>query len=186
MSVFSVLFTPSSKEFNHATFMISDESSLSIIGFTNINTFTCNYNIYKIDPKQEVNYKRQGSKILFTDTDLKLKSTAFDCGSKMMNRDFNKLLETEVYPNVSLKLIEIISKDIYDNQVNTLIEVTICGKSNKYSIPVTISESGKLSVKGRLEMDIHDFGLKPPKKALGLIKVDDTIIIDFNLFFKKL
>ncbi len=185
ISFFSLLIS-FEKDFNEATVVISQESELTITGFTNINHFSCNYNIYKIDPKQKVLYKTEGDRIIFNQTSLNLSSTAFDCGNKMINKDFNRLLKTEVYPEVKLKLLEIRPNNNVDNKLNAKIEVTICGVANIYEMPVEINHNEKLSVKGILNLDISDFQLKPPKKVLGIIKVDEKINIDFNLFFNKI
>ncbi|MCF1192074.1 YceI family protein [Mangrovimonas sp. AS39] len=174
------------KGFNEATYLISERSELKIIGSTNVNKFTCAYDMSRVETKQRVNFRQENDKLVFTNTDLILKSTAFDCGSKMINKDFNKLMQTDVFPDISLKLIEITKENIEHHVVYTTMDVTICNRTKRYKVPVNISDSVKLGVKGNLRINITDYELEAPKKAMGMIKVCNDIDIDFNLFFQKL
>ncbi|MGA8855335.1 MAG: YceI family protein, partial [Christiangramia sp.] len=58
------------------------------------------------------------------------------------------------------------------------ITVKLAGKTNHYNLPVMINED---RFKGKFKMNIRDFGLEPPKKALGLIEVDEQIEVQFDL-----
>ena len=62
--------------------------------------------------------------------------------------------------------------------VKAYITMQIAGKSNTYTMPVLVNADG---YKGKLKMNIRDFGLVPPKKALGLIEVDEMIEVQFDL-----
>ena len=53
-------------------------------------------------------------------------------------------------------------------------DVTLAGRSRRYNGTLTLSSSGdRITIEGELEIDIRDFGLKPP--ALLLIKVDPAV-----------
>ena len=54
-------------------------------------------------------------------------------------------------------------------------------KSKSYFIPVELKDDKIINVSGALNLNICDFNLEPPKKALGLIVVSDIIKINFDL-----
>lgn len=160
--------------------VVKPESKLIIKGTTNINKFNCHFNISKLQNPIPVNFEVKNNKMIFDETYLILKNDCFDCGNKNINKDFRALLKTNKYPEIFIHLNEI-KKFKLTSEVTLNME--IAGIIKSYTIPVKIEDN--LLVKGKLIMDINDFNLKPPKKILGLIKVNSTIEIDFQLLLKE-
>ena len=114
-----------------------------------------------------------------------LDNSCFDCGSRVINKDFMNLLKSEEYPKIVLELKEI-KKDLStDCIVHALIEIVIAGESKSYFIPVELKDDKIINVSGALNLNICDFNLEPPKKALGLIVVSDIIKINFDLVVEE-
>ena len=109
----------------------------------------------------------------------------FDCGGPGINNDFQELLKTKTYPRVFIKLNEIVKDRDNGNLLQALVDLEIAGVTKSYTVPVTFKEEGVTSVKGVLALNIRDFNLEPPKKALGMIVVKDVIEINFDLEIKK-
>lgn len=167
----SVLITPSSK--------------LYIKGKTNINSFTCQFNVLKFKKPIPVFFQKIDDKIIFDNTTLVLDNICFDCGGKRINSDFQELLKSELYPQTLIKLKEI-SKGVDDeNKIFALLDISIAGVSKSYRMPVELKGEETLLIEGVLNLNICDFNLEPPKKALGLVVVKDTIEINFQLVVKK-
>ena len=93
-----------------------------------------------------------------------------------MNADFQDLLMCEKYPEIVIELdkIAFVSREF----VKAFINVHLAGMTNSYSLPVQINKDRFI---GKFKMNIRDFGLEPPKKALGLIEVDEQIEVQFDL-----
>jgi hypothetical protein len=157
---------------------IAPTSKLFIIGKTNVNSFKCHYDILKINKPIPVAFKKQGDRITFEKTTLVLDNMNFDCGGPGINNDFQELLKTKTYPRVFIKLNEIVKDRDNGNLLQALVDLEIAGVTKSYTVPVT-------SVKGVLALNIRDFNLEPPKKALGMIVVKDVIEINFDLEIKK-
>lgn len=167
----SVLITPSSK--------------LLIKGKTNITNFKCEFNVLKLKNPIPVFFEKIDDKIVFHNTALILDNVCFDCGGKGINNDFQDLLKSKIYPQTLIKLKEI-SKDRNDeNQILALLDISIAGVTKSYQIPVELEEDDALLIEGVLSLNICDFNLEPPKKALGLIVVKDIIEINFQLIVKE-
>ncbi|OAD44383.1 YceI family protein [Polaribacter atrinae] len=167
---------------NNTIIKIASESKLEILGSTNVNKFACNFNFYEVDKTIPLSFKKVGNKVYFEKAVLELKNSGFDCGNKVMNKDFFKLLKSEEFPKILLNLKEVEKEETI---TEALVEMTIAGVSKKYKVPVTIEEDDEFLVSGNLNLNIEDFNIKAPKKMLGLIVVSEMINIHFNLVLNQ-
>ena len=163
-------------DFEKEDIKILPESELIIAGSTNVNKFDCKFNIDLISDWKQIKYSQEDNFIHFNDLRLHLLTKGFDCGNKRMNADFQDLLICEKYPEIEIKInrIELFSKEYS----KAYITVKLAGQVNNYNLPVHISQN---HFQGKFKMNIRDFGLEPPTKALGLIEVDEQIEVQFNL-----
>lgn len=183
MLLFSGAFTNAQNNFHDKTITILPESKLNITGDTNISAFECTFDTGYLKKAQNLRYKGKDSHLKFTDAVLTLNTQGFDCGNDRINKDFHDLIKSEQYPEIFLELSEI--KITEDELAMATVSITIAGITKEYHLPVEIRK-GDISVyKGNLELDINDFGLEPPKKLFGMIKVKDEIQINFDLVVKK-
>jgi hypothetical protein len=162
--------------FEKVTTEILPESELIIAGSTNVNKFDCRFNIDHISKPITVRFAQQEEYLIFNDFNLQFRTEGFDCGNKRMNSDFLDLLLGEEYPEIVIELDRI--ESISSEYVKAYITVHLAGKNNTYNLPVLLNED---RFKGKFKMNIRDFELVPPKKALGLIEVDEIIEVQFDL-----
>jgi hypothetical protein len=172
----------SQNEFISKTIQILAGSELSIKGDTNISEFGCEFNTYYLEEYREVVYKRNANNISFKNAVLSLKNRGFDCGNKIINKDFHAMLNTKVYPNITLELNEITFNK--DKKATAHVLIIIAGTKKEYIFPIDVISSPLSRFVGKLKLDINDFSLVPPKKMFGLIVIKDEIEIDFNLVAK--
>ncbi|WP_158281905.1 YceI family protein [Winogradskyella wandonensis] len=163
----------------------SPESSLIIKGTSNVNSFKCEYNISKFSDSLSVNFLENLDIIEFKNTELILPNINFNCGHRGITKDFNKLLKTEEFPQIRIALLRVISLDNSENEAIVSLDITICGISNTYDIPIKVNGNNEVRVQGLLPINIEDFKLEAPTKVLGIIKVSNKIEIDFNLKILK-
>ena len=165
--------------------LITSSSKLLINGKTNINNFKCEFNVLKLKNPIPVSFEKINDVIVFDNTALVLDNTCFDCGGKGINNDFQELLKSDLYPQTRIKLKEICKGINNKNDVLALLDISIAGVTKSYRIPVKLKDEEALLIEGVLNLDICDFNLEPPKKALGLIVVKDNIEINFQLAVKE-
>lgn len=159
-------------------------SKLEINGESNVNRFRCVFDSQKLNDTMLINYERVGSKLVFSNTLLRLENKEFDCGGRGINRDFHKLLKTEVHPEIKMSLNSVLLRQEKDS-VLANIEYEINGVKKAYSVRVFYAmDSDKLHISGNKTLNINNFKLQPPKKLLGIIKVKETINIDFDFYLK--
>lgn len=162
---------------------ILPNSELTITGDTNISKFRCEFNTKLLERTVPVIFKENSGHIIFENAVLSLNNQGFDCGNKAINKDFHELMQTEKYPEISLELLDIRLQSKQLAHAN--VDIKIAGRQKRYTFPVEISTTPVNSYRGKLKLNINDFGLKPPKKMFGLIVIKEEIEIDFNLMVKS-
>ena len=170
---------------NHTLVNIVPGSSLTISGTTNISSFRCDFDIDRIKESIPVHYAKIGRKYIFEKATLILNNQGFDCGNKGIKRDFHELLQSGEYPRILLRLNEIDTDISFPSVLNAIVEIKIAGNKNYYKIPVIIDENKTKCVSGVLKISLGDFNLKAPRKALGLIVVQDSVTISFDLTLRE-
>lgn len=179
--LFLLAFT-SRDSFKNTIIFITPESQLTIKGKTNVNKFQCIYNTIELQEPIPVYYEIKDNSLIFKNTQLILKTNCFDCGNKTMNKDFNALLKSETYPQIQINLKELKNpKNQNGELMQALLDIEIAGIVEKYSITLSPENEKKMFVNGVLVLNIIDFNIEPPKKLLGIITVEETIEIDFEL-----
>ncbi|WP_417236657.1 hypothetical protein [Bizionia paragorgiae] len=167
-----------------ASVVITEKSTLLINGKSNVNSFSCVYDIEKIKNPIRVHYAVEDNTINFEQTTLFLETTCFDCGGNGINRDFRKTLNTDDYPEIALSLKAVELKP-QGASLNAYIDIKIAGISRLYTIPIKLKKKGNIMISGDLKLKLSDFNLKAPNKLFGIISVEDTIEIVFNLELEK-
>lgn len=169
------------------SWVIERNSTLAIDGSSNINKFTCDIQEYvKPDTLKAVNDQSR-KRYMFNNSQLSVDIKRFDCHQKYITSDFRKMLKADDYPSL---VIRFISLDDFsqDGVVKGLVDIELAGKKKRMELNYNCSHVGanQLRLQGVKKMMFSDFELVPPRKIGGLIKINEEIIVNFNLFFRKI
>lgn len=112
-----------------------------------------------------------------------------NCGKAPINRDMRKTLNADQYPTIKYKLGENRLMCCTDDalpqtmQIETFGDLTLSGKTRKERIIVTGQFIGtyQFRITGSHVIKMSDFGLEPPSPMMGLIKVNDQMIVNFDV-----
>lgn len=163
-------------------------SEIKIQGETNVNKFECELFIPTITDTITVNSIRSTLKISFDSLILSYRVDDFDCGISAMTKDFQDLLNADQFPYLNLKINEI--NILKENEgferlaVIADITVTIGGVSKRLKVKdsYVINESESvLTLYGEESVNITDFGIEPPTRFWGALRVYDKLRINFNI-----
>lgn len=174
------------------SYTIVENSSLTLSGSSNINKFECatfdnfsNGNIFitKTNNKQT---------ITFENASLKLKIKSFDCKNPLLNNDFYKTLNANKSPYIEVELLNAtpisFEKTATSNQgkFKTNIAITLNGKCRFDEIIVSWQKNSDNTFRfvGTKQLLMSDFGIEAPVSALGLIRVNNEILIHFDLIIQ--
>ncbi|WP_147407406.1 hypothetical protein [Reichenbachiella sp. MSK19-1] len=163
-------------------------SEITIAGSTNVNSFECGleqnagHDVLKVDSRWTT------SQLNFEGLELNYKVVDFDCGMQVMNQDFREILHADQYPRLVLKVQSIqipnTNKEIERLHVYSNVIVQIAGERRQFIVKdgrVINKSENELIFEGSRLMKISDFGIEPPTKYMGMVKVNDEITIQFSI-----
>lgn len=174
----------------HEIWLVKSNSSLKVDGKTNINSFNCVVPSYgKMDtlicyrPSSINEPCRVESKLI-------IEIENFDCHHRIMTKDLQKTLKAHTYPSMIIDIksfSRILSSVTYSSSITGKADITLAGVVKNYTINFSYRQIGSDNVEliGTRAILFSDFGLKPPSKLGGTIKVKDQLDVEFKLQLKK-
>lgn len=157
----------------------TSNSYVEIHGTTNVNSFNCSYNAKLPENDFEVSLIKKGNAIEIEHEALFLKVLNFKCPNSQMTHDLHDLLEYEDYPFIIFQLKKITNKNIAH------IMIEMAGEKKDYTVKVENSLQGtQLICRATMQLCITDFGLEPPEKFFGMVKVNENIEVEFKIDMK--
>src|SRR6056297_2462582 len=136
---------------------VAPESEVVISGTTNVNQFTCKYNLEELELPIRLAYDDKAEQIQFSNAQLKLANDCFDCGGKAINKDFRELLRTEKHPQVELRLLYVDPPQPDDKKIGVGMEIKIAGTTRIYETTLYCEQQGKIRVDGTIPLKLTDF-----------------------------
>ena len=174
-------------------YYILPQSQLFLEGQTNVNSFKCICT--GVDNFQplflEVESTHDNSQFIFDDATLNIKTKNLDCGHKVMNTDLYDALQAQDHPYISVKLekASLFTKatHLHQNQwalASSKAIITIAGASQAINLRVNTCklDGNTFRFISKYAINMSDFGIAPPTAMLGMIKVKNQIVINFDLY----
>lgn len=104
-------------------------------------------------------------------------------GNAMQDREMWKVIDSKRFPRISADLREV-RPGAASGRYAASGDVTMAGRSRRYDGEFSLSRSeDQLTIDGELNVDIRDFGLKPPN--LLVIKVEPVVRVRLHLVAAK-
>ena len=174
-------------------FTIESSSQLYLLGSTNVNTFRCDcqekFTTYGMRMEEE----QGGQKASFSNTQLRIPSSRFDCGNRLMNRDMFETLKGNEHPHIQIELLDAVQqsgKKLEESagwvsmQATTSISIAGIRKTAKMDVLAKKIGNGRYQFKGNKDLRLSDYSLDPPSPMMGLVRVNDVITIYLDLTVK--
>jgi hypothetical protein len=164
---------------------IHPTSKVTVYGSTNVNNFKFKYteNIFIDKP---VKVKNNLGTLQLSGGIIDLKVRAFDSGNSIMNKDFRKMLLEEENPFIQVELSSL-APTWLPNEVwregKADIFIVINQVVKKYTVSCKVENPGSLLIYGTQRILLTDFGLTPPVRMMGMVKVTEWVDLDFALRF---
>ena len=151
-----------------------------IIGESNLNHWEST--VEKVDTKLIIHYVKNTSTIIDT-LFIKIKVTDIISGRKKMDRLTYKALKSSKHPYITF--FYILNTLTNSNHQKISGYLTIAGITKKIITQIIFNKNeSTITLKGIHKIDMTDYGVKPPKLFLGILKTRKDIAIDFTLKFK--
>ena len=181
LSLFNVLIA---QDRANMILTVAPKSELTIIGKTNVNTFTCRYTEVMSDTLNIEVIRNKGD-YMIDNAEMTFHVSAFDCGNAMMNEDFKDLLNADEFPviRVNFKSLYMTPGQSKEIMGSIIAQFELAGTEG--ASPINILKKPEKSQTndyfGFTNLDITNFGLEPPTKMMGMIKVKKDIKVEFDL-----
>jgi len=164
-------------------------SKLSIDGKTNVNTFTCAIAKYSGTDTLVLHEGGRNVRPVFVKGSVGLDASAFDCGMAIMTSDFRKTIKSDEYPAIVIDFISFERTPSYAQQEENfkgILKISLAGVTKLFEVDCSIEakENGMIHLKGGRNFTFADFGLKPPSRMMGTIKVKQDLTVKFHLVLK--
>lgn len=155
--------------------------NIVILGSTNINQFQLVYSEQSFS-NFDINDTSRASRLTVSIPAIKFKAE-----SKLMYRDFLQLINAKEHPLINISLGEKFSSSLFSDSLKAKhsVKITINGVMNSYNCISELSRSyyNEWQLSGKLKVKLSDFGIDPPVKFFGVVKVKDEVFITFRILF---
>ena len=168
------------------SYSVNECSWLSLSGTTNVNSFECLSNTGISDNYLLLEVNPQNGRINFTNANIFIETGSFDCKNPLISRDMYKALGGDQNSIIEIRLLdaEPVNKtpDVSNGSIIANVVITINGKSKLKDLIINWQrgEEFEYHFQGSTHLTMSDFEIDPPSPALGLIRVNDKITINFN------
>ena len=174
-----------------STLELQPASRIWVSGTSNVKNFTCN--AVKPDVSVEATKSDAVAAVVSGEkavgaVSLKVDVGTMDCGSGTMNGHMKDAMDPKDHPTIDFKLA---SYALVKSASS--VDVTLEGTLNIHgtSKPITITAAAKndggdvLHVTGSYELNMKDYGVKPPSLMLGTMRVGQKVQVHFDLLLKS-
>jgi hypothetical protein len=104
----------------------------------------------------------------------------------MMLNDFLKMINAHDYPAIMIILDDdLAGKAALNSGSLHRVGLTLNGTTNYYQVRLSSQEYflGQWFISGKLKMKLSSFGIEPPRKFLGMVRLEDEVLINFKILF---
>jgi hypothetical protein len=161
--------------------LVDKSSTIRIAGSTNVNRFCCQVNEYT--GPDTITLNPAGASLLGT---LSVNIEDFNCNNRIMTGEFKKTLKYREYPRLTIRFISLERMPSFGaaaESVKGYVEVELAGICRKFEVTYSAcrKDEGNVELVGYRAFGFSDFGLAPPHKMGGLIRVNDKLDVQFRL-----
>jgi hypothetical protein len=171
--------------------VVDKNSTLQISGRTNISQFSCMVGEYAAPDTICFAKPCRGAKGVALSGQIRLPIDGFDCNNRMMTGEFRKALHDRQYPELAISFISLDRMPEPCGVMQTLkgwVEINLSGVSRQFEIDYSslMADAGTVVLQGSRCLSFSDFGLVPPTKMGGLVRVKDALDVHFTLCLRRL
>lgn len=194
LTTIAVIIGTGEVAYSQLTYTPDQESRLWIEGKSNINEFECQANQYfaeatLIDDNDPILHLQQIDDRVYMQVEIMV--DGFECGRSRMNQDLQKALKSSEYPEISFTFdsATILGMPEDFSQENSFeIDVhgtlTVAGNSREiqFTTKASFVETYRIRAIGKTTIRMSNFGVEPPTALMGLIKAEDELTVNFDLY----
>ena len=159
------------------TFLSIQGQRVTVSGQTSVGGFRCTLETETEATKIALQGgSGSGAALLY----LTLPVKQFSCGNFLLNRDFQKTLKMEQYSHIR---VEVLRLQPNGNHYMGKLDLTVAGTKKKLDNIQFRNQTYKKSkvLRTQLTLKMSEFGLTPPSRFGGLVRVEEELVIEVDL-----
>jgi hypothetical protein len=168
---------------------INASSSLSVDGKTNINTFKCVVSSYGKTDTLLCDLNKVGNSYFKIKSILDIPVSNFDCHHRIMTKDLQKTLKMSQFPvmYIDIRSLNTLPGNAMHSGSTGDVYISLAGTKVKYQLQFKANHhQGHIEFTSKKFILFSDFGLTPPSKLGGAIKVNDQLEVEVRLHLRKI
>jgi hypothetical protein len=177
---------------SQTTVQVHPDSEFWIEGRSSVNAFTCQVDSVAGHGQlgtnvQSASLSDAASGSVNPGASLQVPVRTFDCGKRVMTNDLHETLQAKKHPMIRYQLqdAEIVRTDstTTGHRIRARGTLTIAGTERAIELVARGRRIGPNQYRlcGSRTLKMSDFGIEPPTKFFGLIRVKDSIEVNFDL-----
>jgi polyisoprenoid-binding protein YceI len=161
-------------------------SSVQVHGKTNVTPFCCQSTHLELMGPLQASVVRTQGLVQFKGKGFRLATEQLDCGNRLMNKDLKTTLKATEHPHIRFQLKSLEFKKGHGQaDGKCTVEMTVSGVSKQVKADFNfILQDDALYLFGKVPLRFSDFGLIPPTRLGGMVKVEQQFEVVFNLYFQ--
>jgi len=174
-----------------SSFMIQPESQLWLEGGSTVRSYKCAATeiIGQVRTSGDGELPPLGQLVdAVEEAGITIPVEELDCDNGTMNGHMLKALNSKSHKTIEYELtgFEIVDGGDTAGKIEMKGRLTINGTELAKTIPaeIELAGDGTIRLKGQTELDMTEFGVKPPRLMLGTLKVHDDVTIHFDVIFR--
>jgi len=169
--------------------VVQPASSLQVSGKTNVNRFVCQNRAYR-GADTLVLQNGGPAQPRFLQGRVALEADGFSCGNPVMTNDFQKTLQAKQHPHIVIALVSLErfpALACKNEPIRSEMNIWLAGTARRVVMDCLIEgePSGVFHLRGSHCFQFSDFNLQPPSKMLGMIRVSETLDVNFHLVLRS-
>ena len=163
-----------------------------VTGSSNIRNFTCRATLVSVGaeaaPEEFDRTKSDGLPAVRSGA-LVVPVRSLDCGIGLQNAHLFETLGATEHPTISFTLADyVVERDHPAGSVRMQGLLRIAGTERAVVLHGIVfrNAAGQFILRGEREIDVRDFGIKPPRRFLGLLRVRNDVTVHFEVAVRPL
>jgi len=169
--------------------VVTKGCTLRVNGSTNMNKFSCTIRDYTNPDTLTIQRSCGKNATVSLSGSIGLPVADFNCLSNVMTNDLRKTLKVKEHPRLTITFVSLKQYPALSSRQEATagtVTIELAGTTKKFEINYHISRDDQqvIHLTGNQQIKFTDFNLTPPRKLGGMIRANDLLEVEFNLFLK--
>ncbi|GAB5408576.1 MAG: hypothetical protein BalsKO_09410 [Balneolaceae bacterium] len=162
--------------------VLQNESSITIKGTSSVHDWESTVEVFKGSASF---ITEDGALISIDALNFSVVTESIKSGKRIMDNKTKGALEAKKHPKILFKFESI--EEVVGDSLTINGSLTLAGVSNEISLTGSyqVGTNGVISVSGVQNINMEDYGIKPPTAMMGTLKTGKEVDIEFNVTFSN-